>query len=341
MRKTPAGLAVLSVVLTLVAGAAVVADETPQPAIFIPQVNWNLGTVVERDHYEHVFSVENHGTADLVIEKVQPGCGCTAADFDKVIPAGKRGVIKLVIDGSKVHGSFNKSATVYSNDPEHPTTSISLAGKETQHITASPSDKVYLEGHYGEPVEKTVVLTANEDGTDFKVTAASSSIDDEITYRLEPGPDKNQYTVKIFKNPKLPNVSTYGSLTLETNVQQAPEKVIQVQVVTKGTITVEPSMVNYGLVPFGSDGKEAPVIERSITVLRSDGEFDIRDIQFNNDRYEATVEAVIPGKRYAVGVRYHPPVKREPRQRDVGEMTIHTSDPTEPAVTVKLVARAQ
>jgi hypothetical protein len=341
MRKTPAGLVVLSVLLTLVSGTAAVADDAPQPSIFIPQVNWDLGTVVEQDHYEHTFSVENHGTADLAIDKVQPGCGCTAAEFDKVIPAGKTGVIKLVIDGSKVHGSFKKYATIHSNDPEHPTVSISLAGSETQYITASPSDKVFLEGHYGEPVEKTVVVTSNEEGTDFEVIGASSSIDDDITYRFEPGPDKNQYTVKIFKNPKLPNVSAYGALTLETNVERAPEKVIQVQVVTKGTISVEPSMVNYGVVPFGTDGKEAPVIERNVTVLRSEGEFDIRDVSFNSERYEATVEAVTPGKRYTVGVHYHPPVKREPRQRDVGEMTIHTSDPREPTVIVRLVARAE
>jgi len=262
------------------------------------------------------------------------------ADFDKVIPPGQEGVIKLVIEGAKVHGAFSKSATVHSNDPQNPTLTIAVAGNEVPYIIVSPADRVYMQGHYGEPVEKTVVVSSNEENLDFKVTGMRSNIDDKITYKLEPGPEKNQYTVKIFKNPKLPNVNTYGSLTLETNSKHAPEKIVQVQVVTKGSITVQPSTINYGAVQYAMDGEDAPPVERSVTLIRSEGEFDIRDVQFSSDNYEAKVETVTPGKRYKVDVIFHPPVKKEPRQREVGEMTIHTSDPQEPTLTVKLVSRA-
>ncbi len=42
------------------------------------------------------------------------------AKFDKVIPPGREGKIELAVGGDKVHGEFTKSATVDSNDPDHP-----------------------------------------------------------------------------------------------------------------------------------------------------------------------------------------------------------------------------
>jgi hypothetical protein len=245
------------------------------------------------------------------------------AKFDKVIPPGQEGIIKLEIEGAKVHGKFAKTASVHSNDPGTPVMTISLEGEEQQYIDVLPTEKVYLQGRYGETVEKSVVLKSNEPGADFKLTGIESNIDDKITYKVDPGPDAGEYTLNIFKNPKLPNLNTYGSLTVHTNSEKSPEKVIQVQVVTKGSITVQPTTLNFGAIAFGKPGTEASPITREITVIKSEGEFAIRDVQFNSNRYSG-----------------HPPQKTVPRQREIGEMIIYTSDPREPTLTVKLVARS-
>jgi len=263
------------------------------------------------------------------------------AKFDKVIPPGQEGKIELEVDGAKVAGAFKKSASIHSNDPNNPVMTITLEGDEKAYIEVAPSDRVYLQGRYGETVEKQVVLKSNEEGLNFKVTGMESNIDDKITYKVEPGPDAGQYTVDIYKNPKLPNLNTYGSLTVHTNSEKSPEKILQVQVVTKGAITVQPSTINFGEVLFGEpNGAAAQPVRRDITVIKSEGEFGIHDVQFDSDMYSAKVEEVIPGKRYKVGVEFRPPVKKQPRQREIGQMIIHTTDPREPTLTVKLVARA-
>jgi hypothetical protein len=68
------------------------------------------------------------------------------AKFDKVIPPGQEGKIQLVVEGAKVHGEFNKSASVETNDPDHPHLTISITGKEIAFVNVTPEGTVYLHG---------------------------------------------------------------------------------------------------------------------------------------------------------------------------------------------------
>jgi len=64
------------------------------------------------------------------------------AKFDKVIPPGREGKIELAIGGDKVHGEFTKSATVESNDPDHPHMTLTLTGKEIPYVDIEPQGTV-------------------------------------------------------------------------------------------------------------------------------------------------------------------------------------------------------
>jgi hypothetical protein len=262
------------------------------------------------------------------------------AKFDKVIPPGQEGKVQLVIEGKKVHGKFSKSATIHSNDPEHPVMTISITADITPYIDIQPPQRVYLQGRYGEKVEKTLQIRSNEEDLDFKITKVESNIDDKITYKLEPSEDGEYYQLRIWKNPKLPTVSTYGSLFLHTNSERIPEKTIQVQVITKGTFTVQPSVVNFGNVQFGEKGKDGKPVSKAMTILKSEGDFQIEDITFSSDRYSAEIVPLLYGKRYKVKVKFTPPEKEQDRQNHSAQMIIHTDDPREPSVTVRLIARS-
>lgn len=262
------------------------------------------------------------------------------AKFDKVIPPGQEGRITLVVQGNKVHGAFSKSATVHSNDPESPRITLTLAGTEKSYVEVTPPNRLYLQGQYGEEVAKTVVLRSNEEGLDFKVTGVSSNIDDKITYRYEQGTD-GEYTVHIYKNPRLPTVNTFGTLFVHTNSEHVPEKEVQIQVVTKGSITAQPSVVNFGRVRFGSGSGDGQKLTRSFTVLKMRGEFGIEKIEVDNDNYTWNVEEAVPGQRYKINVTFKAPDRTTPRQNEFGEMTVYTTDPKEPMVRVRLIARSE
>ena len=60
-----------------------------RPIMDIPRMTYDFGETFELPEYAFTFIVRNRGDADLIIEEVKPGCGCTAAKFDKVIAPGK------------------------------------------------------------------------------------------------------------------------------------------------------------------------------------------------------------------------------------------------------------
>lgn len=263
------------------------------------------------------------------------------ADFDKVIPPGQEGKINLQVNGNKVHGTFSKSATVFSNDPEHPQMRLTLKGKEMAYVNVTPADRLYLQGYFGDPVEKTLTITSNEKDLDFKVTGVTSNIDDKITYRVEKGENRGEYRIKIWKNPKLPTMNTFGTVFIHTNSAKSPDKSIQVQVLTKGSITVRPSMVNFARVPFSRPDHKASPVTRSIVLIKPKGGFAVQSIEVDNDHFQAHLKEVDPGKRYMVEVTFNPPERRSANQREAGQMMIITNDPTEPRITVPLRAMSQ
>lgn len=74
------------------------------------------GKITEGQKIEIPFRFKNTGANPLVIQSVQPGCGCTVADYPKQpIAPGGEGVIKGFFDSKGRPGLANKTMTVYAN----------------------------------------------------------------------------------------------------------------------------------------------------------------------------------------------------------------------------------
>jgi hypothetical protein len=258
------------------------------------------------------------------------------ANFDKVIPPGQEGKIQFEIDGKKVHGAFNKNATVQTNDPKHPSMTIALAGRIIPYIEVQPSNQLYLTGVYGEAVSKELVLSSNEKKKKFEITSLSSNIDDKITYSYAPAEEPGRYKITVWKNPKLPTLNTWGSLYINTNSEHSPQKIIQVSVATRGLIVCQPTQVNFGAQKFNEAGALVKPAFQTVEIFKLEGEFHIKNVEFSTPDYKADVETVEPGKRYKVLVTFAPGAKKKNYQ---DEMMINTDDPQEPSVRVNILAR--
>lgn len=256
------------------------------------------------------------------------------AEFDHIIRPGQEGTVTLEVLGEKVTGNFNKSATVQSNDPDHPRMTISLAGHIIRYVEVEPT-RVYLRGMYGEAVSKELRVTSNEMKKDLEILDVSSNIDDKITYKVESNAEPGTYKITLFKNPKLPTLNTWGSLAVKTNSEKSPMSIVQVNVVTRGAIVCQPTTLNFGAVRAESS-LGAMGVQKEITIFKLKGEFNITDIEFSSGYYEAKIEPLEEGKKYKVTVGFHPDASR---QSYVDEMVINTDDPTEPAIRVRLLAR--
>lgn len=76
----------------------------------------DFGSVDEGSPAEFVFEFKNTGKEPLVIQRVQPSCGCTTPDWTKEpIAPGKSGMVKASYGTSGRPGHFDKTLTVFSN----------------------------------------------------------------------------------------------------------------------------------------------------------------------------------------------------------------------------------
>jgi hypothetical protein len=263
------------------------------------------------------------------------------AKFDKVIPPGQEGKIEVSLNGEKVHGTFSKTATVTSNDPLHAHLTLAIEGTEIPYLDIVPEGTVYLFGRYGEVIEKKLTITSNEEDSNFKITGVTSNIDDKVTYRVEPGTKTGEYTLHVFKNSKLPTMSTFGNIFIHTNSKNSPESTLQVQVMTKGSISVSPASVNFGVVKFTDENGPGTPATRSVVASKLTGKFAIKEITVNNPEFAAALEPVTPGQQYRIQVTFTPPSRKNSGQTEFAEMVIHTDDPQEPELRVQLLARAR
>ena len=80
----------------------------------------NLGTINEGSVVEITWKFKNIGQHQLVIQNVQPGCGCTLASKpEEPIAPGGEGVIKAKFDSHDRPGHADKNVTVLANIKNH------------------------------------------------------------------------------------------------------------------------------------------------------------------------------------------------------------------------------
>ena len=78
--------------------------------------SYDFGSIEEGPAADHVFQFTNTGKEPLIIQRVQPSCGCTTPDWTKEpIAPGKTGMIKASYGTQGRPGHFEKTLTVFSN----------------------------------------------------------------------------------------------------------------------------------------------------------------------------------------------------------------------------------
>ncbi|MFT4062118.1 MAG: DUF1573 domain-containing protein [Edaphocola sp.] len=104
---------------TVTAAAPVAAPQegdVPETTIKFKSETHDFGKLVEGDPAEAEFVFTNTGKKPLIIQNVQPGCGCTTPFWSKEpVAPGKTGVIKASYGTKGRVGTFNKPITVKSN----------------------------------------------------------------------------------------------------------------------------------------------------------------------------------------------------------------------------------
>lgn len=212
-------LAALSAFLALPSLAA------PAPRLACDEPVFDFGDVSAdaQSTVDHDYLIRNDGDLSLEILSVRASCGCTAVNASQnIVAPGATATIHASFNLANRSGAQVKTITVTSNDPERPTTLLTLRGNIVKPLTANPAALYY--GRVSSPsfATREVVLTASQP---FAVTSASTA-----SPHLSATPDSStpstSHTLAVAILPSMPAGPFGDTLTVLTDLPVAPKILI-------------------------------------------------------------------------------------------------------------------
>jgi hypothetical protein len=140
--------------------------------------------------------------------------------YDRAILPGREGCIILSVETGGYQGMVQKSAIVYSNDPNQPQTTLLISGKVVPSVTVDPP-VVLLEGLVSEDIRQTVRIRANEPQS-LTLDSVKVSDSDKVAYNLNPIEDGRLYHL-VIRNISKQGGQYIGLITLKTNYANKSE----------------------------------------------------------------------------------------------------------------------
>ncbi|HJW96419.1 MAG TPA: DUF1573 domain-containing protein [Thermoanaerobaculia bacterium] len=320
------------------------AEKAPRLTIVEPVKDY--GTVPKGDKLDWAFVVKNTGDADLQIISAKPGCGCTVADFDKVVKPGETGKVTAHVDTTAFAGPIAKTVTLETNDPSTPTAQLTLHAIVKPYVEAYPAGFVRFNMLQGDTDSQSVTLYSEEDEP-FQIVKVESPVDwikvdykkiDDTT-QLAQGVGKQGQTQYKF------NLSVGGpdakigpiaeKVRIVTNSKHQPEYSVSVSGVIRPTYRVEPSNgVNFGEVAPSDTAATRAVMLHSNN-LKTPEVFMVTKAESSTPFVTTAIKPGANKGDYEVTLQ----IAKDAKPGDVdGTVKIFTSDKVNPVVTVPVKA---
>ena len=325
------------------------AEKAPRLTIIEPVKDY--GTIPKGEKLDWSFVVKNTGDADLQIIAAKPGCGCTVADFDKVIKPGETGKVTAHVDTTAFAGPIAKSVTLETNDPTTPTSQLTIHAIVKPYVEAFPAGFVRFNLLQGDADSQTVTIYSDEDdpfqvtsvetpapepGKDSWIKASFEKITNEGDLAPNVGkPGQNQYKVKITVGGPDARVGPLAEkVRIVTNSKHQPEYLVSVAGVIRPPFRVEPIALNFGEVT-PADGAATRMVIVHSNNMKTPESFVVSKAESSNSAVVTSVKPTANKGEYEVTLQ----IAKDAKPGDVdGTVKIFTNDKVIPIVTVPMKA---
>ena len=320
-------------------------DEEKAPRLTIVEPVKDYGTIAKGEKLDWSFLVKNTGDSDLQIIAAKPGCGCTVADFDKVIKPGQTGKVTAHVDTTAFAGPIAKTVTLETNDPTTPTSQLTIHAIVKPYVEAFPAGFVRFNLLQGEADTQTITLYSEEDEPfqivnietpgDY-VKATSEKITNESDRAPNVGrPGQEQYKVKITVGGPDAKVGPLADkLHIITNSPHQPDYYISIAGVIRPTFRVDPPSLNFGEVT-PNDTAATRVVTLHSYNTKAPETFVVSKAESNVPAVVTTLKPGAAKGDYEVTLQ----IAKDAKPGDVdGTVTIFTNDKINPVVTVPMKA---
>lgn len=326
-------------ILTLCAAALLAtpaAGQALHPRAVIPDPVYDAGGVAKGEKISHDFVIRNDGEAPLEISDVRPACGCTVAEFDKVIAPGETGTVRTMLDTMSFDGPIGKAIMVFTNDPVNPKLQLSLKADVRPYLFIQPGYARFVQAQQSEPgVVKQIVFTTTYD--DLKILEVESPYPFlKVDYREATEEDEprdygvgRQWVLTLTLDYTTAPVGTLADyVTIHTNHPNQPIAQLPISGFVRPMIAVTPTAADFGEIEVG-EPQNASMLIRSFAsedVAVTAAETDVPGVELEVKQIEA-------GKRYALQVTLSPDM---PKGSFDGTIKIKTDSPKQPLIEVPL-----
>lgn len=281
--KSFARTAILTLLVAISPAFGVHADGGAPKAV-IEKTTIDVGSIPRGQSIQADFVVKNEGTATLEITSARPSCGCTVADFDRMIEPGQSGKIHAVVDTTSLLGATGKTVTVTTNDPANPRFQLTIQSDVKPFVFADPGyarytlfvhndrDQVINQIVYSRDFPGLEILSVESPKPFIKVSKREARPDERATDALG-----NQWVLEITlaKDTPIGPVSDNVRVTFNHPKQKVME--IPVSGFVRPVVAVTPPSLNLGKVNpadpqkwgvlvknFGSQALELGAIQNDI-----------------------------------------------------------------------------
>jgi hypothetical protein len=325
------------------AAPAAAESKEAAPRLTIVDPVKDFGTVPRGEKLDWVFSIKNTGNADLQIIAARPGCGCTVADFDKVVKPGETGKVTAHVDTTNFAGPIAKSVTVETNDPATPTSQLTIHAIVKPYVEAFPAGFVRFNMLQGDSESQSVTLYSEEDDP-FEITkievpgewvkASYRRIESDAEKAQGVGrPGQNQYRIDItVGGPEAKIGPMADKIHIYTNSKHSPEYPVSITGVIRPTIRVDPSGINFGEVAPSDTSATRSVFLKS-NDLKTPDRFVVTRAETSTPLVGASIKPTGNKGEFEVTLQ----VAKDAQPGDIdGQVKIYTSDKVNPIVTVPI-----
>jgi hypothetical protein len=330
----------LALCCALLVAASLFAQGAGKPKAVVAEPIKDVGFVAKGDVAAHEFAIRNEGDAPLQIQEVRAACGCTVADYDKVIAPGQTGKIRVSVDTTTFNGAIAKGVTVFMNDPATPQMELTIRAQVEPFIKAKPGYARFITVQ-GEAKEGTIVQTLwTPDKSPMKVVKVESPYpyltvefhEAKPEERLPDIADQQQWKVAMH----LSNDAPVGPLTEAVKIytDNPKQKLVQIPVsgFVRPIVAVTPPIANFGSITITEP------LRKSLNVKTFATEpIKLTGAQSSIQGIEAQIEPVEDGREYEIRVTIKPEIAKG---KFDGKLFLTTDSVKIPRIEIQLTGTA-
>lgn len=159
-----------------------------------------------------------------------------------------------------------------------------------------------LSGFAGEEIKSEVIISSVEE-KQFKITEITSTIENEIKYKLTPIVEGAKYKLEIETRSGLKE-SFQGKIVLKTSSQKKPEVQLFVRGDVKSEVKVAPPYLYFGIIDTSKEIIDPNSLTRTVMVSKvKGGNLTIKNIETSKEWITTETKTIEKGKNYTVVIK--------------------------------------